>query len=182
MMALIFLAVMTASLTAAGEGLSSLSIVMIGEPLFNWPELLSSLKEAPMSPDNAWMTIMVWTTLIPTALHFMAMVAGTATISLPNKWHRWAKQILIEEQQSNREKILRINQINLSLYFTARWSIGVVAFLGVGLPLVYGAYMFFSYFIFSDQSALFVIMEFTLNLMGVTLPDEVSDQIRLLEV
>jgi hypothetical protein len=86
--AVALLCLLTALLAGGGEGLNWLSLAATGEPALNLDDLIGAATLDPFG-EGLWVTIMLFSSLVPTAIH--AAVALVAIASLRGSAARRAK-------------------------------------------------------------------------------------------
>ena len=117
------LAALLISLTAVVEGANELARAIDFPPPLVLDEFLRDAAKDPWGPDGIWVTLMLLSTLIPTAAHFVMAITGSTMTLWPRAHRRRLAQGLIQLNPS----LAAIR--GAAWYYTLVWPIGAVTLI-----------------------------------------------------
>lgn len=85
-------------------------------------EFLRNAQADPWGPDGIWVTLMVLSTLVPTFLHFMMLVAGAVTLAWPDGWRRRLIGLLERDPATEPKQ----DRFKAALYLASVWPAGLM--------------------------------------------------------
>ena len=98
LLAIVFLVSLTACLTIGIETINFYFKYFGLSPPVSIKIFIEAAAANPFGPKGIWVTLMLFSTLVPTFLHFIIALAGTFTRVLPIKWRRGLAEMLEEEE------------------------------------------------------------------------------------
>ena len=128
---MVFLFGVAGSLVAAVQGYNLLA-VSAGAPAPPFPlrDLLDRTLADPFGADGIWVTFMLLSTLLPTALHLLVALAGLATITTPPRLrHRLAAQLAGNPNRAQLD--------GPAFYFSSLWVVAAGLVVGAWVLLAW---------------------------------------------
>ena len=90
--------------------------------MINLPEIIENAKKDPLGGNGLWVTLMLFSTLIPTFCHFVIALGGIFSIYIiPKTWREGMADKLEKNGGLSRKWTFPI------LYFAARWPVSILA-------------------------------------------------------
>lgn len=129
-LAVVFLSLLVFGISFGLELFNTL-IVKTPDLMIDSPNLIEHARKDPFGPDSFWVTLMLFSTLVPTFAHLVITFLGVYTICItPRNW----KQKIADTLEENRSK----RSLTLpTLYYTSRPLLGLLFALAFWFLAVY---------------------------------------------
>lgn len=121
--AVVFLAVVTIALTAAVQGLNILMTAHGLAPVIDLHEFLASAVGDSWNSNEIWVTIMLLSTLVPTAIHLFMLILCLLTIVPPRRYC-----LELAERLEVGDPVYR-DRSNVAWYFALLWPAAAISLI-----------------------------------------------------
>lgn len=154
--AVLLLAGLVVTLVAVIEVHNILAVQPDGRVPLELKNFLIDARADPWGAGGIWVTLMLLSTLVPTALHFVVLFVGGLTLASPYGLRMW----LLRKIEGNPATVPAVHRHWAALYFSSVWVVGglLVAVLFVlalwGIAAIAGPVSGMLYWLATETSAL----------------------------